>query len=75
MSELASSGRTIVGFDLCEVAPDQSDEDNHWDANVGARMLYKLCGFTLKTNPRKKKQVSFETEGCCDFSAVMRIKW
>lgn len=52
LSELASSGRTIVGFDLCEVAPDQSDEDNHWDANVGARILYKLCGFTLKTNPR-----------------------
>ena len=52
LSELASSGRTIVGFDLCEVAPDQSDEDNYWDANVGARILYKLCGFTLKTNPR-----------------------
>jgi agmatinase len=38
------SGRTIVGFDLNEVAPGPDDE---WDANVGARMLYKLIGWTL----------------------------
>ncbi len=37
-------GKTIVGFDLVEVAPSGEDE---WDANVGARMLYKLIGFTL----------------------------
>ena len=43
---LAESGREIVGFDLCEVAPSSSGEDE-WDANVGARMLYKLCNFTL----------------------------
>ncbi|MCL2416735.1 MAG: agmatinase family protein [Bacteroidales bacterium] len=36
---LKNSGRNIVGFDLCEVGCG-SDE---WDANVGARMLYKLC--------------------------------
>ncbi|MCB9834314.1 MAG: agmatinase family protein [Planctomycetes bacterium] len=41
---LAESGRRIVGFDLCEVAPGAKDE---WDANVGARLLYKLIGFTL----------------------------
>ncbi|MEZ6196697.1 MAG: agmatinase family protein [Planctomycetota bacterium] len=40
---LRESGRRIVGFDLCEVAPG-ADE---WDANVGARILYKLCGFAL----------------------------
>lgn len=39
------SGRRIVGFDLCEVAPREGDE---WDANVGARVLWKLCGLTLK---------------------------
>jgi agmatinase len=38
---LADSGRRIVGFDLCEVAGQE------WDANVGARLLYKLCGFAL----------------------------
>jgi len=37
---LAHSGRRIVGFDLVEVAPG----DGEWDANVAARLLYKLCG-------------------------------
>jgi len=41
---VAQSGRRIVGFDLNEVAPGPDDE---WDANVGARMLYKLIGWTL----------------------------
>jgi agmatinase len=41
---VAHSGRRIVGFDLNEVAPGEDDE---WDANVGARMLYKLIGWTL----------------------------
>ncbi len=43
---LAQSGRTIVGFDLCEVAP-SGREGDQWDANVGARILYKLCGCVL----------------------------
>lgn len=37
--KLKQSGRNIIGFDLCEVAPG----DNEWDANVGSRILYKLC--------------------------------
>lgn len=41
---LAESGRKIVGFDLNEVAP---GEDG-WDAIVGARLLYKLAGWSLK---------------------------
>jgi len=40
---LARSGRRIVGFDLVEVCPDP-DASNGWDANVGARVLYSLCG-------------------------------
>lgn len=40
---LATSGRRIIGFDLCEVTPGADDE---WDANVGARILQKLCNFT-----------------------------
>lgn len=39
-------GKTIIGFDLNEVVPN-ADE---WDANVGARMLYKLCGWTLASH-------------------------
>jgi agmatinase len=44
---LASSGRRIVGFDLCEVAP--GPDGDEWDANVGARLLYKLIGFSLRS--------------------------
>jgi agmatinase len=32
--------RQIIGFDLVEVAPGQDD----WNGNVGARLLYHLCG-------------------------------
>ena len=44
---LAKSGKRVVGFDLCEVAPGARGED--WNANVGARVLYKLLGCTLRT--------------------------
>lgn len=44
LEELSRSGRTIVGFDLNEVAPAPDDE---WDAIVGARLLYKLCLLSL----------------------------
>ncbi|MBA3542392.1 MAG: arginase family protein, partial [Deltaproteobacteria bacterium] len=37
----------IVGFDLNEVAP--GPEGDEWNGNVGARLLYKLCGWALKT--------------------------
>lgn len=46
---LAQSGRQIVGFDLNEVSSGDADE-SEWDGNVGARMLYKLCGWTTLTN-------------------------
>jgi agmatinase len=41
------SGRRIAGFDLTEVSPSISDE---WDANVGARILFKLCCYTKMSN-------------------------
>jgi agmatinase len=43
-------GRRIVGLDLCEVAPDPTGR-TEWDANVGARLLYKMIGFALLTRP------------------------
>jgi agmatinase len=43
---LVQSGRKIVGFDLNEVAPDPTGS-SEWDANVGARLLYKLCAWTF----------------------------
>lgn len=49
---LARSGRTLVGFDLNEVAPSGSDPDDEWDGNVGARLLYKLAAFTFASQGR-----------------------
>lgn len=45
---LVDSGRRVVGFDLVEVAPGEDE----WDANVGARTLYKLCGAAATTFAR-----------------------
>ena len=42
---LRRAGKHIVGLDLCEVSPGESE----WDANVGARLLYKMIGFALMT--------------------------
>jgi agmatinase len=54
LREVAASGRRIVGFDLNEVAPNQHDEHDEWDGNVGARMLYKLIAFTLASQGKAK---------------------
>ncbi len=43
LKAVADSGRTIAGFDLCEVAPDPEGR-SEWDGNVGARILYKMIG-------------------------------
>lgn len=48
LEKIIKSGRKIIGFDLCEVSPGQ-DINNQWDGNVGARVLYKLCLFALKS--------------------------
>ncbi|MDK2771915.1 MAG: agmatinase family protein [Flavobacterium haoranii] len=44
-SKLAKSNKKIIGFDLVEVAPG----DNDWDGNVGARMLFHMCGVLAKS--------------------------
>ena len=46
VAALAQSGRRVVGFDLNEVAPGP-DGSGEWDANVAARLLYKLSAWTL----------------------------
>ena len=45
IKKVVESGRSIIGFDLCEVA----GLGNDWDGNVGARVLYKLCGALLSS--------------------------
>ncbi len=46
-SKVMASGKTIVGFDLNEVG---IGSDTDWDANVGARVLYKLCNLLVTSN-------------------------
>lgn len=46
MSKVVQSGRRFIGFDLIEIGVDQ----NEWDANVGAHILWKLCNLLLSVN-------------------------
>lgn len=46
LNRLLESGKEIIGFDFVEVAPG----DNDWDGNVGARMLFQMCGMLAKSN-------------------------
>jgi agmatinase len=55
LAAVARSGRRIVGFDLNEVAP-SGNEGDEWDANVGARLLYQLCGWTLLSQGRVRER-------------------
>jgi len=41
------SRRRIIGMDLNEVAP--GPEGDEWDGNVGARLLYKMIGWALRS--------------------------
>ena len=43
LKKLTDTGRKIIGFDLVEVAPEPSGT-NEWDGNVGARLLFQICG-------------------------------
>jgi agmatinase len=45
VAAVARSGRTIVGLDVNEVVP--GPDGDEWDANVGARLLYKMIGWML----------------------------
>ncbi|MDP5001400.1 MAG: agmatinase family protein [Flavobacterium sp.] len=44
-SRLAATNKEIIGFDLVEVSPGKDD----WDGNVGARMLFHMCGVFAKS--------------------------
>jgi agmatinase len=46
---LVKSGKKIIGFDLCEVAPGDGDQ---WDGNIGARLLYKLTNLMYLSHQR-----------------------
>jgi agmatinase len=44
--KIMESGRRIIAFDLNEVGVG----DNDWDANVGARVLFKMCNILASSN-------------------------
>ena len=55
-STIHEMGKKIVGFDLVEVSggTDKSNPNAEWNGNVGARMLYKLCGWAVVTQGHYK---------------------
>lgn len=48
LEQLVRSGRTIIGFDLVEVAPGQGEID----ATTACRVLYRLANMMAKSNKR-----------------------
>ena len=47
LNRIREAGKTIIGFDLCEVSP--APDGGDWDGNVGARVLFHLCGVASKS--------------------------
>jgi agmatinase len=46
LSAILRSGRKLIGFDLSEVGVGEHD----WDANVGSRLLFRLCNLLVASN-------------------------
>jgi len=44
--QISKSGRKLIGFDISEIGVG----DTEWDANVGARLLWRLCHLLLSSN-------------------------
>jgi agmatinase len=47
LEKLVESGRRIIAYDLNEVCP---GADNDWDANVAARLLFRIANLAAKSN-------------------------
>lgn len=48
IEKVVKSGRKIIAFDLNEVSPDPEGSD--WDANVAARLLYRIANLAAMSN-------------------------
>lgn len=46
IEKLVDAGKKIIAFDINEIAPG----DDEWDANVGARLLYRIANLAAKSN-------------------------
>ncbi len=49
IQQVVESGRKIIGFDVNEVSPGKDE----WDANVGARLLYRIAVMAYRSNEKK----------------------
>lgn len=47
LKTLRLQNKQIIGFDLCEVAPNPNQPLDEWNGNVGARVLWSLCQAAL----------------------------
>lgn len=50
LEKIVKTGKQIIAFDINEIAP---GEDGEWDANVGARMLYRISNLVNASNKIK----------------------
>jgi len=48
IKKVLESGRQLISVDLVEVGVGEND----WDANVGSRILFRLCNFLTQSNPQ-----------------------
>lgn len=53
VKKIIESGRKFIGFDLDEIAIGESN----YDANVGARILWKFCNMLVAANPKLNRKV------------------
>ncbi|MDM1406573.1 agmatinase family protein [Myroides sp. DF42-4-2] len=57
ITRLSETNKEIIGMDLVEVAPGEDD----WDGNVGARLLFHMCGaFAKSQGLTVGKELTFE---------------
>jgi agmatinase len=47
LEQVVAAGKTIIALDLNEVAPDPNGSE--WDANVGARLLFRMCNLMARS--------------------------
>ena len=51
LEKIVKSGKKILAFDLNEVAP--GPDGDEWDANVAARLLYRIANLVAHSNGKK----------------------
>lgn len=52
IQKVVESGKKIIAFDINEVSPGESE----WDANVGARLLYRIANLAAKSQGKTAKK-------------------